>query len=117
MILHIATLLCFQLIGEVVSRALFPILPGPVLGLVFLLIFLSLAPRAAEAIRPTANGLLAHLSLLFVPAGVGIVGHFELLSTHGPAVIAALVLSTVASIAVGALVFAGIAHMMGQTDD
>ena len=72
MILHITVLLVFQLVGEVLSRAALPVMPGPVLGLVLLLVAMVVFPRLAEAIRPTANGILSHLSLLFVPAGVGV---------------------------------------------
>jgi putative effector of murein hydrolase LrgA (UPF0299 family) len=117
MIFHITVLLAFQLLGEVISRALLPALPGPVLGMVLLLTAMLALPRLAEAIRSTANGLLSHLSLLFVPAGVGVVGHLDLIADHGVALIAALVLSTVLAITVGALVFVGVARVMGQTDD
>jgi holin-like protein len=117
MILHFATLLIFQLIGEVLSRTFLPILPGPVLGLALILIFFIGFPKAAAAIHPTATGLLAHLSLLFVPAGVGVVGHLDLISSAGPALIATLFGSTVLAIAVGALTFEGLAKWMGQTDE
>lgn len=117
MIFHITVLLAFQLLGEVISRTLLPALPGPVLGLVLLLTAMLALPKLAVAIRPTANGLLSHLSLLFVPAGVGVVGHLDLIADHGVALIAALVLSTVLAITVGALVFVGVARVMGQTDD
>ena len=117
MIFPITLLLLFQLLGEVASRLLLPALPGPVLGMVLLLAAMVTAPKLAEAIRPTANGILSHLSLLFVPAGVGVVGHLDLIAAHGLALITALVLSTVLAIAVGALVFAGVAKVMGQADD
>ncbi|WP_071675464.1 CidA/LrgA family protein [Nioella nitratireducens] len=117
MIFHITVLLVFQLVGEVISRALFPVLPGPVLGMVLLLAAMALIPRLATAIKETATGLLGHLSLLFVPAGVGVIGHMDLLVAHGVAIFAALVLSTVLAIAVGALVFTGVAKAMGLADD
>ena len=90
MILHVAILLCFQLLGVVLSRLFLPILPGPVLGLVLCLGAFILWPRLAEMLQPTANGILAHLSLLFVPAGVGVVGHWSLLVADGPALLATL---------------------------
>lgn len=117
MIFHITVLLAFQLMGEVISRAALPLLPGPVLGMVLLLAAMLALPRLAEAIRPTATGLLGHLSLLFVPAGVGVVGHLDLITEHGVALMTALVLSTVLAIAVGALVFSGVARLMGQSDE
>jgi len=117
MIFHITVLLVFQLVGGVISRLVLPALPGPVLGMVLLLAAMIAVPKLADTIRPTANGILSHLSLLFVPAGVGVVGHLDLIAQHGLALVTALVLSTVLAIAVGALVFSGVARLMGQGDD
>lgn len=117
MILHLLVLLLFQLLGEVLARSLGLLVPGPVLGLVLLLVFFLLVPRVAEAVRPTANGLLAHLSLLFVPAGVGVVAHLDVLGTHGVPLLVALVVSTLVAIAVGALVFVGVARLTGDEGD
>ena len=85
--------------------------------MVLLLAAMIAVPKLADTIRPTANGILSHLSLLFVPAGVGVVGHLDLIAQHGLALVTALVLSTVLAIAVGALVFSGVARLMGQGDD
>jgi holin-like protein len=60
-----------------------------------------------------AETLLGHLSLLFVPAGVGIVGHLDRLGGHGPALMLAIVVSTVLAITVGALVFSAVARATG----
>ena len=83
MIWHVAVLLLCQLAGEVIVKGLNLSLPGPVLGMVLLVIILILRPIFAQSLKPTASGLLTHLSLLFVPAGVGIVGHVERLGTDG----------------------------------
>lgn len=116
MITHITTILLFQLIGETLARSLGLSIPGPVIGMALFLVFLALIPRAAAAIRPTAQGLLAHLSLLFVPAGVGIVGHLDQLGANGPAILIALILSTALAIAVAALVFVGVNRLTGQPE-
>ena len=73
MIRSLAIILTFQLVGEITSRGLGLPLPGPVVGLIAMVAAFILRPDLAQAIRPTATGLLAHLSLFFVPAGVGIV--------------------------------------------
>ncbi|MDZ4136317.1 MAG: CidA/LrgA family protein [Paracoccaceae bacterium] len=111
----LALLLC-QLAGEVVARGLGLSLPGPVLGLMLLLAGFAAFPRLLDVVRPVAQGLLGHLSLLFVPAGVGVVGHLDRLGDQGLAILVALVVSTVLSIAVGALVFAGVARLIGGRD-
>lgn len=113
MIVHLATLLAFQLAGETLSRGLGLIVPGPVIGMVLLLAFFVMAPKAAAAVQPTAHGLLSHLSLLFVPAGVGIVAHMGKLGADGLPILVALVVSTALAIAVGALVFVGLARLIG----
>ena len=112
MIVHLATLLAFQLLGETLSRGLGLIVPGPVIGMVLLLAFFIASPRAAAAIQPTALGLLSHLSLLFVPAGVGIVGHLDQLGADGVPLFLALLGSTALAITVGALVFVGLSRVM-----
>lgn len=114
MIPAIAIILLFQLVGEVASRALDLPLPGPVLGMVGLVAAMVAVPALGRMLQATAQGLLAHLSLLFVPAGVGVVAHLGVLSQAGPALAVALVVSTVAAIAVGALVFVGVAHLTGS---
>lgn len=117
MILNLTVLLLFQLSGEVLARALALPLPGPVIGMALLLGLLLARPAVADRLHETASALLAHLSLLFVPAGVGIVGHLGLLEQAGAAILIALTGSTVAAIAVGAAVFAGVARLTGRADD
>jgi|TARA_Y100000815_G_C13347140_1_gene502507 putative effector of murein hydrolase LrgA (UPF0299 family) len=115
-ILHLALLLTFQLTGAVISRVFALPLPGPVIGMALLLCFLMAAPRVALPLRTTAQGLLSHLSLLFVPAGVGVVGHLDLLGAQGGPIFAVLVISTTAAIAVAALTFTLVARKSGAGD-
>lgn len=100
----LTVLLVYQLIGEVVVQFLALPIPGPVIGL--LLLFLTLCARRgiAEPLRDTANGILQHLSLLFVPAGVGVMVHFSRVSGEWLPIIAAVLVSTALAIAVSALV-------------
>lgn len=109
-------LLC-QLAGEAGSKALGVPLPGPVLGMVLLVLALATIPRLGDVMRPVTQGILGHMSLLFVPAGVGVVGHFAALGGQGLGLVLALVLSTVAAISVGALTFVGVARLTGNRDD
>ena len=117
MILHLTALLAFQLAGELISRGLALPIPGPVIGMALIFIFFLTVPKAAQAILPTAQGLLAHLSLLFVPAGVGITRHLDRMGEDGPAIAAALILSTIAAIALGALAFQAVARLVGSGED
>jgi putative effector of murein hydrolase LrgA (UPF0299 family) len=100
----LATLLLAQLAGEVVARALGLPIPGPVLGMIFLLAVVSLRRTLLATLDPVAGTLLEHLSLLFVPAGVGVMRYGTILRAHGVALAAALIVSTVLGMAVTALV-------------
>ncbi|WBU54036.1 CidA/LrgA family protein [Paracoccus sp. SCSIO 75233] len=117
MIPALTIILSFQLIGEIASRGLTLPLPGPVVGLVLLVLCCTVYPRLAEMLRPVAQGLLGHLSLFFVPAGVGIVAHLPVLAEHGLGLGLALVVSTVLAIAAGALTFAAVARWIGSPDE
>jgi putative effector of murein hydrolase LrgA (UPF0299 family) len=117
MLLAILMLLACQLAGEVLARGLGLPVPGPVIGMA--LLFLGLQARAR--LRPAgadvndiplgavAAFLLANLSLLFVPAGAGVVRQAGVLAAHGPGLIIALVVSTALTLVVTALVFVKLA--------
>jgi len=117
MVLNFALLLAFQLVGEVASRALALPVPGPVIGMALLLAAFMTLPKLATRMLETTKGLLAHLSLLFVPAGVGVISHAEALSHTGIALMTALVLSTALALAAGALTFVGLARLTGSRED
>ncbi|AXC51342.1 CidA/LrgA family protein [Paracoccus suum] len=114
MVLACLVILALQLAGEVVSRGLGLPVPGPVLGMAALLVGFWLAPGLVALVRPVGQSLLANLSLMFVPAGVGIVAHLPLLRDEGPALVLALATSTAAAIGVGALVFVAVARLTGS---
>ncbi len=113
MILHLALLLLFQLAGEVIARLWVPQVPGPVLGLALFAAALIASPRLLAAVRPTITEFLRHLSLLFVPAGVGVTAQLDRIAADWVAIGAALLLSTAAGIAVGALAFRWAARLTG----
>jgi holin-like protein len=117
MIHMLALILCCQLAGEAMSRALSLPVPGPVLGMALLFALMLISSKLAEAVRPVGEGILRHLSLLFVPAGVGVVGHLRLLGENALAIGVALVGSTVLAIAVGALVFRAVARLTERNPD
>ena len=98
-----AWLLVLQSAGELLAHALRLPFPGPVVGLVLLLIALRF-----EAVRTPvaacADFLLAHLSLLFVPVGVGVMTHLALLAQYGGRMLLVIALSTWIGLAVTAAV-------------
>jgi holin-like protein len=125
MLKAITLLLIFQLIGETLVRAIGVQIPGPVVGMALFLGALLLRYRvkagdrqtrtAPDWLGDTADGLLKHLSLLFVPASVGLVQHLDRLESEWLAIGMALFVSTAAAIAVGALTFVLVARWTDHT--
>lgn len=97
-------ILIFQGLGELASKFLVPLIPGPVIGLVLLLGFLAVRKAVSPGVELVAGALVQHLGLLFVPAAVGVVLFLPQLRTHALAVAAALLGSVILTIAVCAIV-------------
>ena len=95
----LAFLLLMQSGGEALSHFLKLPVPGPVVGMVLLLLALRWQP-VQDAVAPAAGFLLQHLSLLFVPVGVGVMTHLDLLSAYGFRLVAVIALSTWVGMAV-----------------
>jgi holin-like protein len=111
-------LLGCQLAGEAAARAIALPVPGPVLGMALLFGLLALRGwlrPTAPAIEHTALGtvaaaLLANLSLLFVPAGTGVVQQGPVLLHNGLGLLVALLVSTALTLAVTGWVFMAVAR-------
>src|SRR5690606_20998089 len=104
-------LLVFQTLGEgLVYLAGLPV-PGPVIGMLLLLAFLVYRKGYADRLAPSASQLLAHMALLFVPAGVGISVHFHRIADEWVAILVSVLVSTLVSIVVTALVIRGLSRM------
>lgn len=104
MISTLTQLILFQLVGEwLVHRAEWSI-PGPVLGMLLLFAWLVLRQGPSDELRHGVQQLLQHLSLLFIPAGTGVILYFGLLADEWLPITVALLLSTLLAMAVTALV-------------
>jgi putative effector of murein hydrolase LrgA (UPF0299 family) len=100
MLESLAVLLLCQLAGELVVATLGWPLPGPVVGMALLFLGLLVKGDVPAPLAETTNGLLAHLSLLFVPAGVGVMTHLTLLGRQWLPLSVSLGVSTLLTIAV-----------------
>ncbi len=94
-ILGVALLIVFQLLGEITVILFALPVSGPVVGLVLLLVTLIIRGRVGKQLKAASTTLLGHLSLLFVPAGVGLMLHYQLLAKEWLAISVALVIGTV----------------------
>lgn len=113
MLLGLFSLLLFQLIGETIARGSGLPIPGPVIGFVLLAVALAASPGLRREVDPVAAGLLRHLSLLFVPAAVGVIQQWGLLRVAAVPIVAALLVSTWAALLVTALVFRFVSTRLG----
>jgi holin-like protein len=126
MIASLSLILVCQLIGEVIVRGFALPMPGPVVGLMLLLLLLLARDRFAQLARgplqgggveTASRGLLANLSLLFIPAGVGVVQKLDLLAEHGIAIIAVLAVSVVVTLLATVATFVVASRFMARGKD
>lgn len=102
MINALTLLLALQLVGEVIARGLALPVPGPVIGMGLMFLLLVIRGEPDEDLKRTAGGLLQHLSLLFVPAGTGVMLYFHRMAQEWLPLALSLVISTALTIAVTA---------------
>jgi holin-like protein len=113
MIAALMALLACQVAGELVARLLGLPIPGPVIGTILMFALLLAQGKVPGALRDVARGLLTNLSLLFVPAGVGIVQHLDRIRGEWVGILAALVGSTVLTMLVAVFVFRLVSRLSG----
>lgn len=104
MLMAMTSILACQLAGEVLVLATGLPVPGPVVGMLLLLAGLFLRGAVGHGIDAATTGLLSHLSLLFVPAGVGVMVHWSTIREAWVALSVALLVSTLVGLMVTALV-------------
>ena len=114
MIGSFAALLGFQLLGEVLVRSLGLPLPGPVVGMLLLFLVLQLRGGLPTDLRVIAQSILQQLSLLFVPAGVGVMAHIGMIRNEWLAVLLVIVVSTTVTLLVTALTMGGLIELLGR---
>jgi holin-like protein len=123
MIASLSLILLCQLAGEVIVRGLGLPMPGPVIGLMFLLLLLLARDRFAvlrrgplqsDGVESASRVLLANLSLLFVPAGVGVVQKLDLIAEHGIAIAAILAVSVIVTLLVTVATFLVASRLMAR---
>jgi holin-like protein len=122
MIVSLTLILLCQLLGEMVAHGFGWPLPGPVLGMLFLLAFLGLRhrvrtkmPEFGRTLDATGKGLLSHLSLLFIPASVGVIQRLDVLAEYGFALAVALIVSTLATLVVTVVTFVVVSRLSGSS--
>jgi len=118
MLLSLGLILLCQVIGEAIARVADLPIPGPIVGLLLCVLLLVLRDRMGRMVptelhdgtfERTGAGILSHLSLLFIPAGVGVIQRLDVLAGNAVPILAAVFVSTALSLAVMAWVFTFVA--------
>ena len=126
MIASLSLILLCQLAGEAFVRGLRLPMPGPVIGLMILLVLLlardhftllARGPLQGDGVESASRGLLANLSLLFVPAGVGVVQKLDLIVDHGVAFLGVLVISVLITLLVTVATFLLASRLLRRGED
>ena len=113
----------FQLFGEAIQKFFEINIPGPVIGLILLLlvfIFFLKSPTPYKKIKKevseTSHQIINYLSLLFVPIGVGVVMHINYLGDNLFKILAIIVIGTLASLVFTAFVMEKIIKLEKKND-
>ena len=126
MIASLSLILLCQLAGEVFVRGLGLPMPGPVIGLMLLLglllardhfPLLARGPLQGDGVESVSRIMLANLSLLFVPAGVGVVQKLDLVAEHGIAFLLVLAVSVMVTLVVTVATFLLVSYLMAHGRD
>jgi len=111
MCLDLAILLMFQFAGEMIRAVTGLPVPGPVIGMVLLLIALLAKLPVPAGIHATSRKLLGYLGLLFVPAGAGVVTRLPMIGAHWLPIVIAVVGSTIITMVITAVVMRGLERL------
>ena len=116
MIESLTVLLVCQLAGEIIARATGLPLPGPVIGMAILFAALMARGGVPEPLKETTRSILDHLSLLFVPAGVGVIIYLPLIADEWLPIAAAIIVGTLITIAITAWIMKAMLPRGGDQD-
>ena len=123
MLNSIFIILLFQLIGEFIQKFFELSIPGPVIGLIFLLSVMLIIKKINKQDKGfetklvnSAENLLTYLPLLFIPVGVGVVMHLSLLEENLVSVILIIIIGTLLTLALTGFVFEKLLKDYNQND-
>jgi holin-like protein len=113
MIVAFSLFVLCQLVGEVIVRLANIAVPGPVVGIILLVCWLSWRGQVPADVQRTSSGLLTHLSLLFIPAGTGVMVHMHKLRMEWLPILGSLLIGTLLTLIVTVLVFIAVTRLTG----
>lgn len=93
-------ILLFSIIGEALSTGLNLPIPGSIIGMVLLFLALKFRIIRLRQIYDAGQFLIENMTILFLPAGVGIMSHWDAIAKYWWQIIVITVLVIVVNIAV-----------------
>jgi holin-like protein len=111
MLTNLMAIALFEVAGDFLQKMAGLPIPGPVIGMALLLLALIVRGRLPDGLDRAAGSILSYLPMLFVPAGVGVMAHFELIRAEWPAIAAGVVISSVLAVTVTALTMRGVERL------
>lgn len=102
MLKGIITLLIFQFIAECIAKLFELLVPGPVIGMVLMLIFLMIRKSSFPSLDSAVFLHLRYLPLLFIPAAMGIITQADIISKEFWAIFISLFIGTIVALAFSA---------------
>ncbi|PPK61113.1 CidA/LrgA family protein [Malaciobacter marinus] len=102
MLKGIIVLLIFQFLGECITKLFSLLIPGPVIGMILLLLFLMIRKSSFKSLDNAVFIHLRYLPMLFIPAAMGIITQADILQKEFWAILISLVLGTIIALAFSA---------------
>lgn len=109
--------LLIYLLGEFLSKSLSLSIPGNIMGMIFLFLFLVTGILKLEKIERAAKSLLDNLAFLFVPAGVGLMNSFGIISGSIVKILLICIITTVIVMACTGLVVQFVSKKIDSNKD
>ncbi len=97
-------ILFFYFTGEFISYFIGGFIPGSVIGMMLLFVALAFKKVKPAKVRRLSTVLTENMGLFFVPAGVGLMNSFGIISQYWVVLLTASIISTILVIASVALV-------------
>ena len=110
-------LVLFQLLGTALNALFLTLLPGPIIGMLLLFVFLLLRGEVGEPITEAASGLLRYLPLLLVPPAVGVMVYARDIAADFWAIVGALLISCLLTLVFVGVLMQKLIHRQGKREE
>ena len=110
-------LVLFQLLGTALNHLFLPVLPGPIVGLLLLLVYLICRGQVGEPLNLAAGSLLRYLPLLLVPPAVGVMVYAKDIAADFWAIAGALLISCLVTLVFVGVLMQKLMHRQGKREE